>query len=401
MIKLLTTVNKTTWIGFLIALVASFIMAVTTHAQESPEEIAQKYGVTFPVSELGSCDSLASCRTYCEDPVNHQSCIDYAKAKGFHKEEPTQTDKDAILAAAKGELGCDSESACMALCNEPANFDKCSNFAQKNGLGGGHVQDPTKGELLDKASQVLGCNTPQACLNFCNDEANRTKCSEFAKQTGLRGGEQKLGPGGCTSEETCKTFCSDPQNYQICSGFGSGTGGQFKGPGGCDSEESCKAYCQNNPQECSSLGGPDGSPPPSYGPYPQPTGGGTGYDPATECTKQSGCSWTGASCQCSGSGTQPNYSPYPQPTPGSSYDPAVECTKQSGCSWTGSTCQCSSQSGSSGSPGTYSPAPTTESSTGSYTPPPDSGSYPSPSPAVQGVSVVRSFLQNILDWISQ
>lgn len=408
MTKLLTILtSRSAWLAFFMALVLSFLLVSITHAQ-TPEEIASKYGVTFPVSELGNCDSLASCRTYCEDPLNHNTCIDYAKAKGFHKEEPTQTNKDAILAAAKTDLGCDSESACMALCNQTANFDKCSSFAQKHGLGGGHVQNPNEEKYLGQAKQVLGCDSPTSCMNFCNDEANKQKCSEFAKQTGLRGGEHQVGPGGCTSQDSCKALCSDPNNYKICSGFSAGTGGQFSGPGGCNSEESCKAYCEQNPQACSSLGGPGGSPPPGYNPEEMcnrtpecawknnscqcgsyegsgPSGG--TYDPAKECTKYSGCSWTGSSCQCSGSGeTQPSYSPYPQPTSGTytppsggSYDPATYSTP---------------------SPTESSPGTTTQSVTS--TPPPTESTTTTSSPApsgVQGITTGSGLFQLLLDWL--
>lgn len=361
--------NRFAWLAFFMALILSFFLASIIHAQ-SDEGIAQKYGVTFPVAELGNCDSISSCRTYCEDPVNHNSCIDYAKQKGFYQKEATQINKDAILVAARVELGCDSESACMALCNQQANFDKCSSFAQRHDLGGGHVQDPTKGELLEKARQVLGCDTPQTCMNFCKDEVNKAKCSEFAKQTGLRGGEQQVGPGGCSSEETCKAFCSDPQNSQICSEFSRSHGGSYSGPGGCNSEESCKAYCQAHPTEC---------------------GGGSEERISLQeyCSKTPNCSWTNERCECRSETVNVNYGDY-----------ATKCA-DNGCTWTGSSCQCSSQSGS-----TYNTPSPTESSTGTTTQstsnpsPTESTTTSSPAPSeVQGVTTGGGLLQLLLDWL--
>lgn len=380
---------------------------------DDPDEAAKHYGVTFPIPELGNCGSYTECRTYCEDPVNADACISYAKGKGFYQDEPDEKVRD-VLARAKTELGCDSYESCQNFCEITTNYQRCNSFAQNQDLIGGYIHNPGESRILEQAKTVLGCNSPSSCQTFCEQEASRDKCSEFAKTVGLRGGEHPVGPGGCTSEQTCKTFCSDPNNYQICSGFSSSTGGQFSGPGGCTSEASCRAYCEQYPQECG-YGGEAG-PPPGYNPQEMcnrtpgcawgnntcqcETGGITGdqpgsYDPASECTKY-GCSWTGTSCQCTQqisptpySGSGGSYTPYP--TSGaysspSTYDPATECTKTAGCSWTGSSCQCSSNGGSSGE---------------SYSPYPESGSYPSPSPSVQASTTQRGWLEIIGDFLSR
>lgn len=259
-----------------------------SHPEESgsEEEIAKKHGVTFPIPELGNCGELSECRSFCGDPLNQQICIDYAKSKGFYQESDLSSKKDQILSLAKSELGCESESSCMALCNQPENYDKCSNFAQKHNLGGGHVDDPNKAEIINKAKEILGCDSASTCASFCSQEANRSKCTEFAKEVGLRGGEQRVGPGGCASEETCQAFCSDPANYQVCRGFASSSGGKFVGPGGCNSEESCRAYCSSHEDECQSFGGgPGGSPRP-------------GLNPQEICLRTPQCRWVQDSCQC-------------------------------------------------------------------------------------------------------
>lgn len=231
--------------------------AQTSPVGKTPEQIAAEHGVTFPIAELGNCSDFNACRTFCEDPVNKNTCIDFAKKKGFYKEETTAK-KDEIIKSAKDQLGCDSEDSCRLLCSQEANYDKCSGFAQKNNLGGGQVHDPSKAEILKKAKDILGCDSPSSCRSFCEQEANRQECSNFANQTGLRGGEHQAGPGGCTSQETCKAFCSDPANFQICSKFQSTVTGEaknFQGPGGCNSEESCRTYCQSHPNECGYYGG--------------------------------------------------------------------------------------------------------------------------------------------------
>ena len=153
----------------------------TSHAQtsgESPEEAAAKHGITFPIGELGNCEDYSSCRTFCEDPVNQSTCIDFAKSKGFYREDQVQTSKEEIIASAKIELGCDSYDSCMSFCQESSNFDKCDAFAKGHSLGGGHVSNTEEQQFLAKAKDVLGCDSPASCMNFCDEPDNRDKCSE-------------------------------------------------------------------------------------------------------------------------------------------------------------------------------------------------------------------------------
>ncbi len=284
MIKFLTT-QKTAWIGFLVALVASFIMATTTHAQESTEGAAEKYGVSYPIAQLGGCADYSACRSFCEDPLNATSCINYAKQKGFYQEDKFEVN-DRVLQAAKKLLGCDSKASCLNFCEVSANHDKCDSFAKSQGLVGGQVEDLSRTQVITRAKEVLGCDSTAGCQSLCSKEENRQKCSEFAKTVGLHGGQQQVGPGGCTSEATCKAFCSDPNNYSVCSGFSSTSGGTFTGPGGCNSEASCRTYCQENEDQCRrGFVGPGGSPPP-------------GYNPQEMCNKTPNCAWKENTCHC-------------------------------------------------------------------------------------------------------
>lgn len=232
--------------------------------QATNEEAAKKYGIIYPIVSLGNCADYTSCRNYCEDETHRNICIQYAKQKGFYEERKT----DEILMHAKTELGCNSETECKNICEKEENFEKCTNFAKKTGLVKEQILSPKNQEILTKAKEILGCDSPQTCKSICEQEGNRQKCSEFAKQTGLKGGEEKRGPGGCNSEESCKTFCSSPDNFNECSKFKppEGQEGQrdgpsegFRGPGGCSSESSCKEYCEKNPSECQKFGpGPEG-----------------------------------------------------------------------------------------------------------------------------------------------
>lgn len=230
-------------------LVAGFLLAVTpVLAQE--EEVAKKYGITFPIAELGNCGSISACKSYCDNTENIDKCISFAKAKGFDKEvgAPNQD----VLSSAQSELGCNSEGSCRTICEKEENFDRCSSFAQKHNLGSPRG-NPGDRKVLNKARDLLGCDSESSCRAVCEQEANQQRCSEFASQSGLGGGIRKVGPGGCNSEASCRAFCEG--NPAECEKFGggppAGRESNRRGPGGCNSEESCRAYCEKNPEECS------------------------------------------------------------------------------------------------------------------------------------------------------
>lgn len=451
------SISKFFWVSILI-LISFLFFAAQSFAQESEEEAAKKYNVTFPIAELGSCGSLSECRNFCEDPVNATTCINYAKSKGFYKEDAIENKKEAVLQVAKQALGCDSYESCLNFCSISENHDKCDAFAKRQGLTGGRVEDPSRTQVITKAKEVLGCDSAAGCQSLCSKEENRQKCSDFAKEVGLRGGEQRVGPGGCTSEATCQAFCSDPNNFQVCKGFTQSSGGQFSGPGGCNSEETCRAYCQDHENECRGLGGPGGSPPP-------------GYNPQEICSRTPNCKWEGNTCQCgfyggfsddtkkaeeyakfcrenpdkcapgqtggfssekerqdfgdycrqnpdkcrspSGGTPPPYYSPQPgyTPNPGGQYSPPPYYSPQptyspsSGGSTTTTSTPAPQPSPTSGS--SYSPPPTDSGSSGSYTPQPSSsetpppanspssGSYSPPPSEVQGVTTEPGLLQTL------
>lgn len=282
-------------------------------AEESSQSAVKKYNITFPIKELGGCTNLTECQKFCDDPINHDTCLNFAKSKGFYKETQSTTNEAQILSAAKSELGCSSKEECMQLCQKQENVDKCSNFAKRHNLGGGETADPGQAEILAKAKQILGCDSKEACMQFCAKSENQQKCSEFAKQVGLRGGNQMSGPGGCHSGETCRAYCSDPNHFNDCQQFakehssGDHQGGShFHGPGGCDSEASCRSYCQQHQSECQHFGQSptsSSSNAPTHSSYP---------DPKEYCARTPGCSWDGQSCLCS--------------TPSQSYSPRGETT---------------------------------------------------------------------------
>lgn len=231
------------------SLFVSFQFGIAS-AQTSPEGSS---GITFPVAELGNCSSISECRDYCNDPINKDICIAYAKEKGFYNEEKLESKKDEILKKAASELGCTTKEECKEVCALEENLEKCSSFAKKYSLPGGKNTSSESSSILKKAQASLGCITKESCKEVCEKEENKTKCSEFAKTNNLSGGIKKAGPGGCTSEEACKAYCEKDENRAVCSEYGFIKKKSFVGPGGCNTAEACKTYCLENPNECQAF----------------------------------------------------------------------------------------------------------------------------------------------------
>jgi len=176
---------------------ASFFLVFgfsAAYAQEATGSAVSKYKITFPISTLGNCADLTSCKEYCEDSSNKEACENFAKSKGFYKvpEGKGNARSLLILGKAKEELGCTSDQDCKTLCKDEANKEKCDAFAKKYKLDGPKKTSSTA--VLEKARTALGCISEESCKTVCKDEANREKCSYFAKQVGLPGGLIKIAP---------------------------------------------------------------------------------------------------------------------------------------------------------------------------------------------------------------
>ncbi|MBI4021992.1 MAG: hypothetical protein HY372_01410 [Candidatus Andersenbacteria bacterium] len=233
-----------------LGLVAVGLSAAAQDATPAPSPAGEVEGLAFPIPELGDCSDMGTCMDYCEDPVNHTSCVAYAKEKGFYEDDPVIAAPDDFWATAQTELGCDSRESCETHCSDEANYATCHAFAAGHGVPGGYTVDPEKEAILAAAETALGCADYAACRDFCADAANATQCSNFADQVGLHGGEDTAGPGGCATPETCQLYCSDPSNFAACTAAVPPDQGTFHGPGGCDSGLACTTYCEENSDEC-------------------------------------------------------------------------------------------------------------------------------------------------------
>src|SRR3989338_5497866 len=92
---------------------------------------AQESTITFPIPELGNCTSKEQCKTYCDDPANHEPCISLAESHGIMSAEEVKIAR--TIGTQKGRGGCVGLQ-CKTYCDEEGNIDECLDFAQEHKL---------------------------------------------------------------------------------------------------------------------------------------------------------------------------------------------------------------------------------------------------------------------------
>ncbi|MDP2650819.1 MAG: hypothetical protein Q8P04_01865 [bacterium] len=203
--------------------------ASSPQAEPTDEEIATK-GISFPIPELGNCGSKNECRAYCNEPVNISACIKFAQDHDLmNKEEATRAEKfREKLQGGGGPGGCNSPESCKTFCGDPNNFETCVKFAEELGFKHEKSEKARKFvELVRQGETPGGCKSKEQCESYCQSETNKEECIAFGQKMGFiderraelfrkTGGK---GPGDCNSEESCRAYCNDPGNQEACFKF--------------------------------------------------------------------------------------------------------------------------------------------------------------------------------------
>lgn len=140
----------------------------------------------------------------------------------------------------------------------------------------------------DGITELGGCNSKEACRQYCAVEENRDACLDFAQShqlvdqeraNAIRSARKSIkaegGPGGCDSAKSCREYCQE--NGETCDNYleennlvskerverikqrrlsrNNPDDKSFEpiaNLGGCDSREACKAFCsqQENKTTC-------------------------------------------------------------------------------------------------------------------------------------------------------
>lgn len=244
----------------------------------SLEDEAKAANITFPIPELGNCQTALACFTYCSQAKNQSACRDFARKNGLAKPEEEEDEEEKvtpeIIQSAQEELGCTSRASCQTICSQSENYEKCHTFAKKHKLAKENEEKGPPAEVIEAAQTELGCTDQLSCSNFCQNKQNREKCYEFAKKHRLIDEEeektkweqeqekrQKLMEEaketlGCTSFDECKVYCSAPEHNAACREFSKKHSADSqptptnKPSLPCENEQECRAYCEKRPEEC-------------------------------------------------------------------------------------------------------------------------------------------------------
>lgn len=188
---------------------------------------ANQAKIIFPIAELGNCANASDCRTYCNDLNNVEACSTFGRNHGLITAIQAETNLK-FKEFKTGPGGCTSKEACRTYCEDTANTDECVAFAEDKGL-----LEKERAEQIRKFNAAIkngetpgDCNSRETCKTYCENEANRSECADFASSQGLIKAEEArklkegiVGPGGCDSKESCETFCEDSANQQTCLDF--------------------------------------------------------------------------------------------------------------------------------------------------------------------------------------
>ncbi|OHB18194.1 MAG: hypothetical protein A2749_00925 [Parcubacteria group bacterium RIFCSPHIGHO2_01_FULL_45_26] len=242
---------------------------------------AAEVDISFPVVELGGCDTKEACFQYCESPEHIEACVSFAEKNGLMSKEDVSRARSfgKIVMSTGGPGACNSPASCEAYCADMSHLDECINFAEMHGHKGKEVEEGRKIQAyLKQGGQMPGnCSSKDGCETYCSSLEHMEECILFAEKanivmedghTGENLSPEKLRlvmtlmregktPGGCTSKETCESYCMGGQHFEECIGFGEQmgfispeeatmarkTGG--KGPGDCQSREVCDVFCNN------------------------------------------------------------------------------------------------------------------------------------------------------------
>lgn len=214
-------------------LVFLFVFAASAGIALAPHTASAQglENVSYPVAELGGCESREACHAYCEQPENMEQCIAFARDNGIMDERQAHRAEQfaAQLEEEGGPGDCRTPKECRAYCEEPGNLKECIAFAQESGMVGDAELEKmqTMARLIEEGKTPGGCRSRSECEAYCEESGNMEECIAFAKEAGFISGKQAEaiqgpgfeGPGGCRSRSECEAYCSRPANQQTCFQF--------------------------------------------------------------------------------------------------------------------------------------------------------------------------------------
>lgn len=265
---------------FLIFSVIAGIFAIGFFVQAT-----NPFDITFPVKELGNCQSETACKSYCDKPANVDACLNFAEEHGLVvKEDAVRMRKFHEKGITAGPGGCRTKDECETYCDDINNIEECLAFAEREGiLPPEELKEARQVAAALRAGATLpgGCTSKEECEEYCEDPNNVMECVDFAEKAGFMSSKEAamvrktggVGPGDCRGKEACEEYCEQPENFAGCVEFAHDNGMMSDEeyndaqrvasaiqqgaqiPGGCRSKECAEEYCEDpvNMEECVSF----------------------------------------------------------------------------------------------------------------------------------------------------
>jgi len=244
-------------IGFLLMLSGLFAVLFFSYSVLG-QEIDKERAISIVQTQggPGGCTDEISCSAFCENPDNFEICVQWAQDNGLMRSREAEKAKRLARQARdfSGPGGCSNPEECRTFCENPENHDICLDFAVEQGFMTSEEADRIR--EFRKEAERFREETERGREGL---EKEFEVDPEFDKEKALQIVESQGGPGGCSSFEECEAFCENPQNQETCFKFAE-EHGLFKnsehaqkikkvlsggGPGGCRGESQCRKFCEN------------------------------------------------------------------------------------------------------------------------------------------------------------
>lgn len=228
-------------ISFITLLLALSIFHFQFSIPALAQAVSQTVALTYPIPQLGSCRDARECYWYCEIPLHQTLCQEFTRNHNLSQvlgvsTQESQTDSSTTsptrVLQTTTDLGikfpipilgnCSSFDNCHAFCQDSANRSICTTFAQQKGL------KSTPKKITYPIAELSNCSNQTSCRQYCEMPTNRLACKTFATTYNIPKSvskkldllEKAKAELNCTTFSECKQYCDKPINKTRCDDFG-------------------------------------------------------------------------------------------------------------------------------------------------------------------------------------
>lgn len=151
----------------------------STNSQDSSSSALAN--ISYPIADLGNCDSREACKLYCDDSSHRDACFTFAQANGLMTKEKIAVAK--LVLSKKGPGSCGSRDECISYCSDSSHQDECLSFAQEHEVIASSTVMLIK--RLNSGEGPGACKSSQTCKMYCEDSSHESECRSFAEENGL------------------------------------------------------------------------------------------------------------------------------------------------------------------------------------------------------------------------